>query len=263
MLPSPRQRSLLQIGDTQLDVISEGQGPSLVLLPSSLRDSLDFDLLAGLLAEAGFQVLRPQPRGMGRSSPPPEGMTLATLADDVASVIAHCASGPALVVGHAYGHWVARMTDLRHPERVRGVVALGAAARVFPAGMAESLALASDPTQDERARLHALAHCMFAPGNDPRPWLAGWYPQWRRAYREASASPPRDRWYGQGHAPLLDLQGAQDAWRPHSTRQELAQILGKRVRVEVIANAGHALVPEQPQAIAQAVTHWARGIGHA
>jgi pimeloyl-ACP methyl ester carboxylesterase len=190
-------------------------------------------------------------------------MTLATLADDVASVIAHFAPGPALLVGHAYGHWVARMTDLRHPDRVWGVVALGAAARVFPAGMAESLALASDPTQDEKARLHALAHCMFAPGNDPRPWLAGWYPQWRRAYRDASASPPRDSWYGQGHAPLLDLQGAQDPWRPPSTRQELVQILGKRVSVEVIANAGHALVPEQPQAIARAVTHWARGIGHA
>ncbi len=260
MAPPLRQRALLQIGDAALDVISEGTGPALVLLPSSLRDSLDFDLLASLLAEAGFQVLRPQPRGMGRSSPPPEGMTLATLADDVAGVIAHFASGPALVVGHAYGHWVARMTDLRHPERVRGVVALGAAARVFPAGMAESLALASDPTLADAARLEALRHCMFAPGNDPRPWLAGWHPQWRRAYREASASPPRDSWFNQGHAPLLDLHGAQDAWRPASSRQELAQALGSKVTVEVIDQAGHALVPEQPQAIARAVTAWAQRI---
>ena len=263
MAPPLRQRVLLEIGDAALDVLSEGTGPALVLLPSSLRDSLDFDLLASLLAEAGFQVLRPQPRGMGRSSPPPEGMTLATLADDVAGVIAHFASGPALVVGHAYGHWVARMTDLRHPERVRGVVALGAAARVFPAGMAESLALASDPTLADAARLEALRHCMFAPGNDPRPWLAGWHPQWRRAYREASTSPPREDWFNQGHAPLLDLHGAQDAWRPASSRHELAQALGSKVTVEVIANAGHALVPEQPHAIAQAVTGWASRIGHA
>ena len=97
MAPPLRQRVLLQIGDAKLDVISEGTGPALVLLPSSLRDSLDFDLLAALLAQAGFQVLRPQPRGMGRSSPPPEGMTLATLAEDVAGVIAHCASRPAIV----------------------------------------------------------------------------------------------------------------------------------------------------------------------
>ena len=50
MAPPLRQRALLRIGDAALDVISEGTGPALVLLPSSLRDSLDFDLLASLLA---------------------------------------------------------------------------------------------------------------------------------------------------------------------------------------------------------------------
>ena len=76
-------------------------------------------------------------------------------------------------------------------------------------------------------------------------------------------SPPREGWFNQGHAPLLDLHGAQDAWRPASSRHELAQALGSKVSVEVIANAGHALVPEQPHAIAQAVTGWASRIGHA
>lgn len=256
----PRRRELLAHGDARLDVLIEGIGPALVLLPSSLRDSLDFDHLAGLLAGEGFQVLRPQPRGMGRSSPPPAGMTLETLAGDVAAVIEQLAQGPAIVVGHAYGHWVARLTDLRHPQRVRGVVALGAAAREFPAGMAESLAIASDPGRPRDDRLAALRHCMFAPGNDPTPWLEGWYPQWRAAYRFASQWPARDTWYGQGHAPLLDLQGAQDAWRPPSTRQELAQALGERVTVETIEGAGHALAPEQPEAIARAVAAWARGI---
>lgn len=258
-----RRREEVALGEARIDVVVDGQGPALVLLPSSLRDSLDFDALAGLLAQDGFQVLRPQPRGMGRSSPPPPGMTLATLADDVAGVIRHCAPGPAVVVGHAYGHWVARMTDLRHPAQVRGVVALGAAAREFPPGMGESLAVASDPTQAEEARLAALRHCMFAPGQDPRPWLSGWYPQWRQAYRSASASPPRDSWYHQAHAPLLDLHGAQDAWRPPASRQELAQALGDKVSVEVIEDAGHALVPEQPEAIARAIAAWARRIGHA
>ena len=257
------QRELLQVGGIQLEVLVDGTGPGLVLLPSSLRDSLDFDPLAGLLAKEGFRVIRPQPRGMGRSSSPTEGMTLATLADDVAHVLAHYTSEPSIIVGHAYGHWVARMLDLRHPKQVRGVVALGAAAQVFPPGMAESLALASDTSQPDDVRLDALRHCMFAPGNDPRPWLAGWYPQWRQAYRKASTLPPRDSWYHQSHAPMLDLQGAQDAWRPPSTRQELALALGQKVTVELIEQAGHALVPEQPVAIALAVASWARRIGSA
>ncbi|MCG2594317.1 alpha/beta hydrolase [Ramlibacter sp. XY19] len=258
MSAAPRRRELVQLGEARIDVIVEGGGPALVLLPSSLRDSEDFDALAALLAAEGFLVLRPQPRGMGHSSPPPAGMTLETLADDVAAVIARLAPGPAVVVGHAYGHWVARVTDLRHPQQVRGVVVLGAAAREFPAGMAEALAVASDPQRSEEERLAALRVCMFAPGNDARSWLQGWYPQWRTAYREASQRPPRENWYSRCNAPLLDLQGAQDPWRPPATRGELADALGAKVTVREIANAGHALVPEQPQAIARAITDWVR-----
>ena len=256
-----RQRQLLPIrdanGPAHIDVIVEGAGAPLVLLPSSLRDSEDFDVLAELLAEAGFRVLRPQPRGMGRSSPPPDGMTLETLADDVASVITELSAAPSIVVGHAYGHWVARLTDQRHPQLVRGVVVLGAAAREFPPGMAEALAIASDPSRDEQERLSALRTCMFAPGNDPRTWLEGWHPQWRMAYRQASQHPPREQWYRKGHAPLLDLQGSCDPWRPASTRRELADALGTKVTVQEIANASHALVPEQPRAVAAAIAAWA------
>ncbi|MFD0668146.1 alpha/beta fold hydrolase [Ramlibacter sp. MAHUQ-53] len=264
--PSPadpaaaRRRVAVTLASASIDVIVEGTGPAVVLLPSSLRDSQDFDDLAARIAREGLQVLRPQPRGMGRSSPPPAGMTLETLADDVAGVIAQLAAGPAVVVGHAYGHWVARMTDLRHPQRVRGVVVLGAAARQFPPGMADALAIASDPQRTDEARLEALRVCMFAPGNDPSAWLAGWHPQWRAAYREASQHPPREAWYGQAHAPLLDLQGAQDAWRPPATRGELRDALGEKVTVKVIERAGHALVPEQPEAVARAIVDWVRGL---
>ncbi|NML47614.1 alpha/beta hydrolase [Ramlibacter sp. G-1-2-2] len=255
-----RRRELLALGDARIDVIVEGAGPAIVLLPSSLRDSEDFDALAELLAAQGFQVLRPQPRGMGRSSAPPVGMTLETLADDVAGVISQMVQGPAVVVGHAYGHWVARITDLRHPQHVRGVVVLGAAARQFPVGMAEALAVASDPSQPEDERLAALRLCMFAPGNDPRPWLQGWHPQWRAAYRQAAQHPPKEQWFGRGNAALLDLQGAQDPWRPAATRREVADALGAKVTVQEIANASHALVPEQPQAIGAAVAAWVRGL---
>ncbi len=250
------RRELVPVGAAWIDVIIDGAGPALVLLPSSLRDSHDFDFLAELLAREGFQVLRPQPRGMGRSSDPPPDMTLETLAADVATVIERFASGPAVVVGHAYGHWVARVIDWRHPERVRGLVLLGAAAREFPPGMAQALAIASDPSRAEAERLEALRACMFAPGNDPRPWLRGWHPQWRAAYRKAAQQPPRDSWYGRSNTPILDLQGAQDPWRPPHTRDELRDVLGPKVSVQLIAGAGHALVPEQPRAIATAIASW-------
>jgi len=261
-VPAPASsRELLVDASRSIDVLVDGVGPTLVLLPSSQRDSLDFDPVAHRLASLGFRVLRPQPRGMGRSSPPPPGMTLETLASDVALCIERLApERSAVIVGHAYGHWVARVADLKYPELVRGVVVLGASAKEFPPGLVEKLAVAADPTQPEARRLDALRASMFAPGNDPRSWLDGWHPRWRAAYREAGQKPPKDQWFNSANAPILDLQGAQDPWRPPSTRDELRALFPQKVTVQVIAGASHALIPEQPEAVANAIAQWAKSL---
>ncbi|MEN9587872.1 MAG: hypothetical protein RIT15_1447 [Pseudomonadota bacterium] len=256
----PTNRVLLAQGDVQIDVLVDGAGPAVVLLPSSQRDSLDYDEVAHLMAAKGFKVLRPQPRGMGRSSPPPAGMTLSTLAGDVALTIERLGGGQAVVVGHAYGHWVARVLDMEHPQLVRGVVIAGAASKVYPAWLPAALDVASDPSKPEADRLDALKKVMFAPGNDARSWLDGWYPQWRAAYRSAALLPAKDLWFNQTNAPVLDLSAEQDPWRPASTRNELKDLLGDKVTVQTIANASHALVIEQPQAVADAVTAWVRNL---
>ena len=62
-----------------------------------------------------------------------------------------------------------------------------------------------------------------------------------------------------GSAPLLDLQAAQDPWRPAATRQSLVDELGAaRVAVRLVADASHALFPEQPRAAVAAILDWAR-----
>ena len=255
-----RRRELLTAGDVQIDVLIDGTGPAVVLLPSSQRDSLDYDEVAHLIALRGFKVLRPQPRGMGRSSPPPAGMTLSTLASDVALTIERLGGGQAVVVGHAYGHWVARVLDMEHPKLVRGVVVAGAASKVYPAWLPAALDVASDPSKPEADRLAALQKVMFAPSSNARSWLGGWYPQWRAAYRSAALLPAKDLWFNQTNAPVLDLSAEQDPWRPASTRNELKALLGDKVTVQTIANASHALVIEQPQAVADAVAAWIRGL---
>lgn len=231
--------------------------PAIVLWPSSQRDSRDFDDLAQRLVAKGFRVLRPQPRGMGRSSAPPADLTLHTLAGDVARTIEAWGDGPAIVAGHAYGHYVARVTDLDHPQLVRGVVVMAGAARTFPAGLVSALEAAADPTRAPAERLASLQRAFFAPGNDATAWLEGWHPHLRDVYRKAGATPPKDRWWAASHAPILDLQGEDDPWRPPATRNELKQGLGDKVTVRCIANASHAMVPEQPAAVADAIAEWA------
>lgn len=260
-----RRRELLDAGTVVIDVVIDaaapGPRPAVVLLPSSLRDSLDFDPLARCLACAGFRVLRPQPRGTARSHGPMAGLDLAMLAQDVVHTIDSFGDGRAVIVGHAFGHYVARVADLMHPDKVRGIVVAGAAAQTFPAGMAEALAIASDPTRPDAVRLAQLQRAFFAPGNDPTRWLSGWYPGLRTIYRAAGSTPPKTVWWPVSRAPLLDLQGAQDPWRPPETRDELRHALGRdRVDVHIVPQASHALPVEQPDAAAAAISGWMRAL---
>lgn len=71
-----RVHEIVTHDDVRIDVIAEGQGPLVVLLPGRGRDSLDFDDFAADIAKLGFRVLRPQPRGAGDSHGPMQNLTL-------------------------------------------------------------------------------------------------------------------------------------------------------------------------------------------
>ena len=108
--PAVRTSHAVQQGNVTIEVIAEGSGPLMVLLPSLGRDVTEFDPLAERLRAAGFRVVRPRPRGFGRSVGPMEGLTLHDFARDTAAVVEHERAGLAIMVGHAYGHFVAKMT---------------------------------------------------------------------------------------------------------------------------------------------------------
>src|SRR5215470_19148484 len=89
MAQTARTRFVVDRGDVKIEMIAEGRGPLIVLLPSLGRDSEEFDPVAERIASAGFRVLRPQPRGYGRSTGPMQNVTLPDFARDVAAVIEH------------------------------------------------------------------------------------------------------------------------------------------------------------------------------
>ena len=251
-----RTRALVRYGDITIETIVDGKGPAVVLLPSLARDSDDYDAVADGLAGRGLRVLRPQPRGIGNSKGPIVNLTLHDLARDVAEVIRQVGAGRAVVVGHAYGNWVARMTAVDHPGLVRGVVIAAAASKEYDPALRAEIDKAGDPALPETVRLAALRTAFFAPASDPRSWLSGWHPHLREAQRAAAAAVPQQQWWSGGLAPLLDLQADQDPFRLESTRQEMKNEFGDRVTVAVIKNASHALFPERPREVAAAVAEW-------
>ena len=255
-----RSRELLRYDRVMIDVIVEGQGPAIVLLPSLARDSDDYNEVAEGLAAAGFCVLRPQPRGIGRSTGPMSGLTLHDFACDIAEVIKAFGDGRAVVVGHAYGNWVARMTAADYPQHVRGVVIAAAAAKSYPPELSAAVTQAGDLELSNEERLKALRFGFFAPGNDPTVWLTGWYPQIRASQRAAAAATKQSEWWSGGTVPLLDLQAEKDPFKPPEKRNAMKDELGDRVTVVVIPNASHALLPEQPKAVVDALVAWTRSL---
>jgi pimeloyl-ACP methyl ester carboxylesterase len=57
---------------------------------------------------------------------------------------------------------------------------------------------------------------------------------------------------------LLDVQAANDPFKPASMSNEIRDEFGDRATIVVIPNASHALIPEQPAAVVDAIVGWMR-----
>jgi pimeloyl-ACP methyl ester carboxylesterase len=259
-MPYVVSRTLIRRGDTQIEILSQGTGPLVVLLPSLGRGAEDFDAIAELIAAAGFRVLRPQPRGIGQSAGPMTGIDLHDYANDVATVIEHAADGPAFVVGHAFGNRVARLLATVRPDLVSAValVAANVGRDPSPPNVRAAIRTSADPAASEDARLAALQFAFFAPGNDARGWLTGWHPEVLAAERIAGDRTPREEDYAAGRAPVLYLQPDHDPLAHVDNAAEYQRALGKRVTVVIIPHASHAAIAEQPAFIADALIAYAR-----
>jgi len=214
-----------------IETFVQGSGPAIVMLPSTGRDGAeDFDDVAARLAADGFTVLRP------------------------------LGNGRAVILGHAFGHFVARMAAVDSPAKVRGVVLAAAAAASYAPDIAATPGIAGDLARPEAERLAALRLGFFAPGHDPTPWLKGWWPAAQRVQvnsREKAGVKQSD-WWSAGTAPLLELIPASDPFKPRDKWDELKQSYGDRVTTVMIPDASHALFPEQPKLVADAVAAWVR-----
>lgn len=249
-----------------IEYADQGAGPVVCILPSLARSGRDYDTVAGFLQQDGFRVLRPEPRGVGRSEGPMHGLDLHDFAADVAAVLDAERTGAVVVVGHAWGSQPARMLAADRPDLVCGVVMAAASAGKLPPGSTEqpygrlrdAIDGAGDPSLPEAHRLECLRRAFFAPGHDPSAWLEGWSVAAHEAQSHARRNTPVDAYFSAGtQVPILDLQAEHDAVVVPDVMQPY---LGARVTVQVIRDAGHALAPEQPRAMADAIAAFARRV---
>jgi pimeloyl-ACP methyl ester carboxylesterase len=249
-------------GPITIEALDQGTGPIIVILPSLARGANDYDVVAPFLIEAGYRVIRPQPRGIGKSTGPMDKLTLHDFAADVAMVLDHIKSGPSVIVGHAWGSQPARMLAADRPDLVRGIVMAAASAGKLPPGSTEKpfsrlraeIDGAGDMSLPESKRLECLRAAFFGPEGNPRLWLNGWSEATHTAQAHARMYTPVDEYFSAGGTvPILDLQAEHDAVVVSGV---MKPCLGDRVEVQVIRGAGHAMAPEQPEAMANAIINF-------
>lgn len=255
---SPRHQTV-RAGSATLQVTVKGHGEPIVFIPSRGRGVEDFDALSDRLARAGYEVILPEPRGIGGSTGPLEGITYHHLAADVAAAIQTVAGRPATVVGHAFGSRVARTLAADHPNLVKQLILVapaGAAARSQAVEQITTRFWETALSSDER--LKAIGQAFFAAGNDPRAWADGWHLDVARAQRASDARTPLQEWWAGGSVSMLILQGTDDVIVVPENAKRLAAEFPHRVTLVEIAHAGHAMFPEQPDQVEKAVLAYLR-----
>ncbi|MGN6269926.1 MAG: alpha/beta fold hydrolase [Sphingomonas sp.] len=251
----------IEAGDgVTIRVRTIGEGSPVLLIPSLGRGVDDYDEVADLLADRGFKSILPDPRGIGGSSGPAP-RDLFDLARDAAAVIDQLCSGPVGVVGHAFGNRVARALAALAPEKVERVVLLAGGGQAVMsdtvrAALMGSVAQDSKPDAD---RLEDLETAFFFPGNDPAVWLRGWYPAVAEQQLAANERTETARWWTAGRAHVLLVQAESDPVAPPGNAEALAADIDDRLTLVRLRRASHAILPEQPRAVAALVAGYLSG----
>jgi len=249
------RHEIVRAGPATLQVTIRGKGEPIVFIPSRGRSVRDFDALSDRLAQAGYQVILPEPRAIGGSTGPLKNITYHDLASDVAATIESLVGCPATVIGHDFGNRIARTLASDYPRLVKQLILLSAGGMVPRSPEVEKLtAHFWESALSREDRLTAMRQIFFAAGNDlPRTWEEGWYFEVARAQRASDARTALKEWWAGGSAPILVAQGTEDVVALPENAKRLAAEFPERVTLVRIPHAGHALLPEQPEQIEKAI----------
>jgi len=243
-----------------------GRGETVILLPAFARAASDYNELAASLNERGYRTVAVELRGMGQSiSPVFPRASMHDFAADVAHVISaldNLVGGKAHVVGRAFGARVARTLAADHPHLVRSVVLLagGGAIGVRKSGLMR-YAICNMRFMPRGWRVGSTKATLYAPGNEPPPHLV--YRHSLRAVRRqffALRTPLEEVWRGRA-TPILWVHGEDDVLVPLANVHAWCDRFPEQVKLVLIPQAGHALIPEQPEAVLEAIVAFLREHG--
>jgi pimeloyl-ACP methyl ester carboxylesterase len=266
----PLEERYAEIDGVRLRYRAGGEGPPLVLVHGLAGSVSNWVELAPLLARR-FRLLVPELAGHGRSSSMPSAQTLDSFAGHIGSLMELEDVPAAAFVGHSLGGTVALRLALLRPAAVRALVLAA------PAGITSSTRRSAhvirlmvtvrpgrlvSPFRRTIAAHTPLRYPAFwgwqvsDPGAISAPAVEGFlegpglHQDVATAGRALMNHDPRRELEGV-HCPVLLLWGARDVMVPLADGFEFARRL--RAPIRVIADCGHLLIGERPEACADAI----------
>lgn len=113
-----------------LDHVSDG--PTLLLMPGLTANAHSFDGLVSAGLVPAVRLLALDLRGRGLSDKPESGYSLADHAADVIGLLDQLELDSVILGGHSYGGLLGLYLAANHPERVKKLVVIDAAAEMHP-----------------------------------------------------------------------------------------------------------------------------------
>jgi len=291
--PAPNVQARGTVGELKIVDTSEGSfayrksgsGPCIVLVASAGREGSDFNELANKLISAGYQTFTIDAGGIGKTA-----LGLAETSYNAIFSIEIINSKecgyqkPIVLIGHAYGNKIVRKhateskifggfdaSILDYPtERadIKSIILLAAGGQIPPDPEADAaLKRIFNPLRSYRSRMKDVRTAFFAEGNEmkdvrtaffaegneiPPHWKRGWHTKTAIAQGKAKGNGD-ESWHCAGGVPMLIVQPMQDKIAPPANAYALKQKCPQEVQIVEVQNAGHALLPEQPEAVAKAV----------
>ena len=211
------------------------------------------------------RTIAPDLRGFGASGATSGTITMDRFADDIAALLDELDTGPAILVGHSMGGYVAFAFARRHADLLRGLVLVATrAGQDTPEGAAGRRSTAEKVrAEGTRGVIDAMAPKMLAAGNDDAEMEAA-----VRGFMAPSSQdgvigallgmaerPDSTPMLGQIEVPTLVVTGAGDVIiDPEESRTMAQAIPGSELHV--IPDAGHLVAYEQPEAFNAILREW-------
>lgn len=265
-----------EVRGTGLRYLAGGDGEPLLLVHGLGGAAANWLALVPLLLP-GWRLLVPELPGHGGSSPLPAAPSLNAYADRLGLLLEHEGAAPAAIVGHSLGGAIGLRLAIRRPDAVSALVLAGAAgissgtrnaryALTITGIVKPGRKLA--PHRRRIARSNTLKLMVFGrwgaadppalPAELAEAFLAGpaRHTDTVSAAKALVRDDPRPD-LDRVRCPSLVLWGARDNQLPVADAFDYARRL--RARLRVIADCGHLLIGERPDACADAIDGFLAG----